>query len=112
MMIQWCGVVGHQPFPERGGKGEEIGESGSSWRIVDHDMELAGENEDADSSQHAMYHGGRDGAEPLSQLEPGPLHLDDPGQHDHDGQLFHAMLLNDLVDDDGQACGWPADLER
>ena len=94
------------------GDGGEVGEAGGFGGVVHHDVELGGEDEGADAGEHAVDDGGGDGAEELAGLEEAGGDLDEPGEQDDGAEHGDAMLLDDLEDDDGEARGWPADLQR
>ncbi len=61
---------------------------------VEHDVELRRENEDADSGQHTVNDGWRNGAEPLPELQHPSGELDNAGEQDDGAEHFDTVLLN------------------
>lgn len=80
---------------------------------VEEDVELLGEDDEADAGQHAEDHGGRHGAEPLAELQDAGEELQEAAQHHDPAESDEAVGLVDVIQDEhDEAGGRAADLER
>ena len=94
------------------GDAEEVLDAGAERLVVEHDVELPGEDQHADAGEHAVDDGRRDGAEPLAELAQAGDELDEAGEQDDDAEHLEAELLDELPDDDREAGRRAAHLQR
>ena len=81
---------------------------------VHHHVELTGENEHTDAGEHALDDRGRNRPEPAAEAGDARGELNRAGGEDHDPEHLEAeaRVLHELIDDDQQARGRAAHLER
>ncbi len=70
--------------------------AGADRLVVEHHMKLRCQDQDTDASEHAVDHGRRDGAKPLTELEGARGKLQEAGEQYDDAQHLHALLLHEL----------------
>ena len=105
-------VRGEEPLVDRLGNREQVGDPAAAGRVVDHDVELAREDQHADASEHAVDHGGRDRTEPLAEASRAGDELHGSGEEHDPADGLQAVELDQLPDDDAQAGGRATHLER
>ena len=107
-----CGSALADGVHQRRGDADEVLDAGADRLVVEHDVELRGEDQHADAGQHAVDHGRRHGAEPLTELAQAGDELDEAGEQDDDADHLEAELLDELPDQHRQAGGRAAHLQR
>ncbi len=90
---------------------EQVLDAGADRLVVEHDVELRGEDQHADAGQHAVDDGGRDRAEPLPELAQAGHELDEAGKQHDDAEHIRAELLDELPDEHRKAGGRAAHLQ-
>src|SRR5581483_3520488 len=99
-------------FPDGLRNREQVLPSAFPRRVIHHHMELGRKNQDSDSGKHPVNNRRSDRAEQLSGLERARRDLQQPSRDDDWAQARDPILLDELVNDDGEPRGRPAYLER
>jgi hypothetical protein len=103
---------GDECLGDGAGNRHQVVHAAAPGPVVDHHVELAGEDQHTDPSQHPLDHGRRDGPEPLAQLEPTGSELQAAGSEDDQSEHLQPVPLDDFVNEHRQTGSRPADLER
>ena len=90
---------------------EQVGNAGSARLVVHHHVELAGEDQHADTGQHAFDHGRGNGSEPSAKFGGAGGHLNEPRAEHDPSQGLHSELVDELPDQHGETCRRTADLQ-
>ena len=107
-----CGPPSVMAFISDVGDAEQVLDAGADRLVVEHDVELRGEDQHADAGQHAVDHRRRDGAEPLAELAQAGDELDEAGEQHDDADHLEAELLDELQHEHREAGGRAAHLQR
>ena len=79
-----CGPPSLMAFISDVGDAHKILDARADRLVVEHYVELRGEDQHADAGEHAVDHRGRHGAEPLPELAQAGDELDEAGEEDDD----------------------------